>query len=236
MLAAFTGVYSWHETAQTHAEARDNATAARANAVAAFLPYVRGDADSTQIRIVSTALTSLGYEEMALRLAQLRPSASSVQALETLATAGGSRVTRDSAVATLAHISDATLPAADSGRARLASLADSALARVQATEPPPAGDSSAIVTGGYGNARQARIGSDSSVVSRYPSAVYFRNGVYRTAIRYRTRREAREALPQVRANVRRSAYIVDWSQWCPAPKQQTGYVRCGPSLPEAPKN
>jgi hypothetical protein len=241
MLAAFTAAYSCQEAAQRHAEARenvalqkDNAKTERVNAVAAILPYVRGNADSAQVTLVASALGSLGYEDFALDLAT---RSRSIPALESLATAASSSAIRDSAFAELVRLSSELPVVVDSGRTQLASVAaDSAVARVQATESTAPGDSTAAVTGGYRNVEQARVDADSIRAKGYAAIVYVRNGVARTAIRFNTRNEARQALPQIQAQVRRSAYLVDWNKWCPEPTQQSGHVRCAPSDPENPLN
>lgn len=200
------------------------------NALVAILPYVEGNADSGQVKLVSSALGSLGYEDFALDLA-IRSR--SIPALESLASTASDSTTRDSALAVLARISDER-QAVDTGRTQLASRAGSALLRVQTADPPAPGDSAAVVTGGYSNIRQAQADADSIRAAGYMAVAYVRNGVARTAIRFNTRNEARAALPAIRAEVRRSAYIVDWNRWCPEPAQQAGYVSCARSLPEDP--
>jgi flagellar biosynthesis chaperone FliJ len=104
---------------------------------------------------------------------------------------------------------------------------------LRAPARPDASDRrTAVVTGGFGSVDQARRDADSTRARGYMAHVYQRNGKARTAILFLSRDSARKYLPQIRASVRRSAYLVDWNEWCPGASAQQGVYTCLPSEPE----
>jgi hypothetical protein len=237
MLAVLTGVYGCYEKAQQETAATQIAlleeqktTAAKANAVASLLPFIKSNPDSAQAEVVAVTLTSLGYGKLAVNLARFSTNRGSVDALRVIAATTDSASTRDSALAALAQISDRSSPGAQS--ASLAAAADTALARLQSAGTTPQSGSWAVVVGGFGSVPAALADARAAQARGYRAEVFVRNGVARTAIQYDDRAAVTAALPRIKAEVRRTSYGVRFSGWCPNPTQTGEYVSCAPSSPE----
>jgi hypothetical protein len=229
-LAVLTGIYGYYESAEKKNVERTNSQTAKANVVTELLPYVRGGTDSLQVELATTVLISLGYEDVALRLATLRLNPASLRALGLVARSADSAAS-GSAVTILARISGSDAGAQSAGPSGLAIQADSVLTQIQSSEPArPTRDTAAIVTGGFPTAGGAEADAQAARNQGFASTrVYLRNGQYRTVIVYPTTESANALLPQVRQRIRSSAYVVNWSRWCrsPRPSERPSYQICG---------
>jgi hypothetical protein len=218
------------DAARTAAMDTQRMETARAGAVAALLPFIKSNPDSAQAEVVATTLTELGYDRLALHLAQFGGTWNAVGSLTAIARTTQNPAIRDSAIAALARISDQTAPAV--GGAAFTAAADSALARLQSAGSAVRADGWAVVIGGFGSTQAAVADARAAQAKGYRAGVFVRNGVARTAIRYENRAAAAAALPEIRRRIRRGAYGVNFAGWCPGMTQVSDHFTCDRSAPE----
>jgi hypothetical protein len=120
----------------------------------------------------------------------------------------------------------------DSARRAVVVQVDSTLRRVQAVENVQARSETAIVTGGFPSLSAATSDAAKKGLPGVRASVYYRNGKWRTALRFPTRDSAKSALSQVRKEIRSSAYMVDWERWCPDPDPRPTHQECKVAAPE----
>lgn len=235
LLAVFTIVYGSQEKRQRHLEVvaaarleQEKERTLKAETVISLLPSIPAEADSLKIPMIAAILSSLGYDDVALRLAtaQTRPTSSSVTVLRDL-TQSDSAPIASAATQALGRIARSGA----SGDTSVAIQAVNVLRQTPSTEPGPGW---AIVTGRYRLLAQAQAAADSSKILGFPADVFVRNNAVRTAIRFPTRFAARAALPLIRERVRQSAYGVSWPDWCPGVRREATHFVCGPSRAERP--
>lgn len=90
----------------------------------------------------------------------------------------------------------------------------------------------AVVIGGFGNIDQARRDAASARSKGFPASVFHRNNMFRTAVWFTDQGSARSQVPSIRERIRRSAYMVNWRDWCPGVNARSEYYECRPSAPE----
>lgn len=236
LLAIFTFVYGTVERRQDRQQAQEatrleheKEQTLKATTVISILDKMPAGADSLKMPVISAVLTSLGYSDVALKIAtaQTRPTPSSVTALRDLTKADSAPIAT-AATQALTEIARS----GGGGDTAVAMQALNVLAQSAATNST--GPEWAIVTGRYGSLAEANAAADSSRKLGFPTGVFVRNNAPRTAIRFPARSVARTALPLVQARIRNGAYGVNWLAWCPTPTSAGDHVVCGRSAPEQP--
>lgn len=253
VLAGISIGYGLYEFTQRSEEAsasmrlqqQSNETA-RVNAMAVFVANIKRGADTTTLFGAASGLDALGFGPLASRLLGQMSSSEAVYVLGVLAASPDYQVlTRGAAGQALRDIRNNRQLAAgasvggpagtvgrDSAHQVVALQVDNALQRVEVAENIRSQSPTAIVTGGFPLLSDARSDAAKNHLTGVPALVYYRNGKWRTALRFPTRDAAKSALPEVRKEIRRSAYMVDWQRWCPDPTPHDEYQECKPAAPE----
>lgn len=252
VLACMSIGYGWYELSQQREasntfhrlQEQSNATA-RVNAMAVFVANIKRGTDTTALFGAASGLDALGFGPLAARLLGQMSSSEAVYVLGELARSPDYNVlTRGAASQALRDIrsmrrggggvagGQATPVLGDSTQQAVVAQAGNTLQRVEVAENIEAQSQTAIVTGGFPLLSDALSDAAKNRLHSVPTSVYYRNGKWRTALRFPTRDSAKSALPELRKEIRRSAYMVDWQRWCPDPTRRDEYQECRPAAPE----
>ncbi len=123
-----------------------------------------------------------------------------------------------------------TLAAATAATANVEEAFQSTRQAVQSLPRSAANAGFAVVFGGDASLAEARDQVQAVKRAGLPDgSIYLRQRMYRSALTYPTQAAATDALPHIRIVNRyaRDAYVVNLSNWCPAPTQRGGYLDCG---------
>ncbi|HAY22692.1 MAG TPA: hypothetical protein DCY27_11110 [Desulfobacterales bacterium] len=177
-----------------------------------FFPYLKQDADQRQQQVAIYIMYNLGYKDIAVRIAALDASEASISSLEQIITIEGDKEKKEMALKMLNKLKAAP-------QEQIQKRAELALAKVQQSEPLKTG-TAGIVIGADKTLDEARHEVKRAKIQGFGDvAIYRRQGMYRTVLRFPSREEAEKALPKIREIVRDSSYLVILDKWCPNAKE-----------------